>query len=153
MAPKAVIEKALSYQHFFIDCYKAPTREISKIAYWQPPLEGHYKLNVDMTLFFDHWEAGVGTILKDYKRDVIMAASVKERASLQPENIESLAILSGLQFCMHLGIHDLIMEFDCQSVVKELKCSKNSCSPLGNLFQDIKAIMAHFWHCNIHFNH
>lgn len=54
-----------------------------------------------------------------------------------------------IQLCMHLGIFHLVIESDCQLVVKELQSAEVSYSHLGNLFQDIKALMASFQLCNI----
>lgn len=80
-----------------------------------------------------------------------MAVSKKEKALVQPETIESLAILRGLQFCLQLGISNLIVELDCQSLVAELHNHQAPLSPLGNIFQDIKDLMGRFQLCSVHF--
>lgn len=62
-----------------------------------------------------------------------MAMSKKERGLLQPKNVESLAILRGLQFCLQLGISNFMVESDCQSIVAELHRHQASLSPLENI--------------------
>lgn len=62
-----------------------------------------------------------------------MAMSKKERGLLQPKTIEGLAILHCLQFCLQLGITNLMVESDCQSIVAELHRHQASLSPLENI--------------------
>lgn len=52
-------------------------------------------------------------ILRDYKGDVIMVASMLEKEVSNPKSIESLAIFRGLQLSIHLGISNLIIKSDC----------------------------------------
>lgn len=55
----------------------------------------------------------MGAILKGSKGDMIMAASLRKKAPLQSETIESLAIFRRLQLCMHLKVFNFIVKFDC----------------------------------------
>lgn len=68
-------------------------------------------------LFFDCQNAGIGAILCDDKGEVIMVVSIKEKALFQPETIECLTILHGLQQCITLGMSHLVVVSDCQSIV------------------------------------
>lgn len=82
-----------------------------------------------------------------------MAACIKEEAVLNPKTIESQAIFRGSQQCLHLGISNLILESDCQTVMNALQNPQESHSLLSNLFCDIKALVAMFQHFSIHFDH
>lgn len=73
-----------------------------------------------------------------------MAALISENQLQQPESIESLAILGGLQMCSHLGIQNLILESNCQLVVNKLSGAAHSFSHLGNTFLDVQALMTPF---------
>lgn len=84
-------------------------------------MENVYKLNIDGALFFDINDAGIGAILRDSNGNTVMEVRKKERDLLQPTLVESLAILRGLQFCLQMGLSNLLVEFDCQSVVAELQ--------------------------------
>lgn len=75
--------------------------------------ENFFKLNIDGALFFDCQEARIGAILCNDRGEVIMAATIKEKALFQPKTIECLAILRGLQQCIPLGITHLVVESDC----------------------------------------
>lgn len=79
-----------------------------------------------------------------------MTASIFENDFTDPESIENLKILRGLQLCMHLEISNLMIESDCLIVVEELQHPEASCSLLSNLLLDInKTMMANFQECSI----
>lgn len=46
--------------------------------------------------------AGIGIILKDPHSEVLFVASIKEEDIQEPETIETVAVLYGLQLSMHL---------------------------------------------------
>lgn len=73
-----------------------------------------------------------------------MAATIQENQLQQPENIECLAILQGLQMCSHFGIQNLLLESDCQLIFNELQSAAPSFLSLGNIFLDIQALMTTF---------
>lgn len=83
--------------------------------------------------------------------NVIWTATIREEQINQPEIVECLAILRSLQLCLHLGFLNLLIESDCQLVGNELNEETPSSSYLGNLFHDIKALMANFQQYNITF--
>lgn len=68
---------------------------------------------------FDSQEAGIAVILRNSMGEVIMAATIKENMVQQLKIIEFLAILRGLQLCLHLGFQNLIIESDYQLMVNE----------------------------------
>lgn len=116
-----------------------------KVGCRKPPDPSFTKqLNTDKALFADLQYAGINAILQNSDGDVLMATSMKERAIQNFEIVESLAILRGLSLCIHLGISQLIIESDWQFVVHALQDPTASYSPLGNIFEDIKAFMARF---------
>lgn len=55
--------------------------------------------------------------------------------------------------CPSMGIKELIVKLDFQMLVVELQHPQAPLSPLGNLLQDIKALMGHFHLCNVQFAH
>lgn len=77
------------------------------------PLIGAYKLNVDGVLFSKINRIGVGFILRDWGGDILLVASINVQDVEDLATIESLAILSGLQHCLHQVIPTLTVESDC----------------------------------------
>lgn len=112
---------------------------------------GTYKLNVDGALFPEIHRAGVGFILRDWKRNALLAASINEYDVEDPATIESLAILRGLQHCLYQGIPTLTMESDYQLVVQEVLQAGTPSSEVSNLLLDLRATMSHFTSCNIQY--
>lgn len=82
-------------------CYQVHPNEVKRIGRWQPPPKNFYKLNTDGALFFDINEAGIGAFLIDNGGNPVMVVSKNERGNLQSKTVKCLAILSGLQFCLH----------------------------------------------------
>lgn len=101
---------------------------MGSLGCWQPLEYSYVKLNVDGALFIDFQVVGISAILRDTQGDVLLAASIKEKGIQDPETIENLSILCGLQLCVHFGITQLLVEFDCQSAVKEILSNKDSIS-------------------------
>lgn len=73
-----------------------------------------------------------------------MATSIGERTLFQPETIECLAILRGLQQCIPLSILNLIVESDCHSIVQQIQGLVESFLPLGNIIKDIQKLVSMF---------
>lgn len=138
---KSTIERALAYYKLFLKCSATPHSDLKRFSQWQPLPMGHFKQNVDGTLFFDKHTAGIGDILRDNMGNVIWAATIGEN---QINQLDIVECLGSLQLCLHLGFPNLIIESNCQLVVNELSLEAPSSSDLGNLFLDIKALMANF---------
>lgn len=73
-----------------------------------------------------------------------MATSLTKRTLFQPEMIEYLAILRGIQQCIPLGILNLVVESDCLSVVQQIQGLTKPFLPLDNIIEDIKKLMSTF---------
>ncbi|XP_041009377.1 uncharacterized protein LOC121253432 [Juglans microcarpa x Juglans regia] len=119
---------------------------------WEAPDPGILKLNVDGVVFANQRSAGVGFILRNSKAEVIFSASKKENDINDPIEIELLAILRGLQFCIPLGISHLVIESDSILMVNEVQSDSLSRSLHGNLVQQIKQVMLRFPSCSIQHN-
>lgn len=98
--PHEATKQALSLSASYKSCLNTPTH-------------GYFKLNVDGVVFSNFQFIGIGFILHNPKCISIMTTSVKESDILNPETIEALAILWGLQQCIHLDLTHLIIESDC----------------------------------------
>lgn len=147
------MENALAIQSLFTSSQGTPSSQVGNIGSWKTPEHGFLKLNVDGALFVDFQVASIGAIIWDSHSEVVLAASMKENDILDPETIENLVVMRRLQLNMHLGVTQLLIESNCQSVVKEIQGNKESSSTLGNLIHDIKELMARFQCCTIQFNH
>ena len=66
-------------------------------------------------------KAGVGAILRDEKRNVIMAMSKIENGVHEADDIEAFAALRALQMTCYNGVSNIILESDSMWVVDALK--------------------------------
>lgn len=82
-----------------------------------------------------------------------MAASICEYTSHNPEITQGLAMVRDIQLCLNLGIYHLIVESDCQLLVKKIQSQDESLSFGGNIIHDVKSLMTHFYTCSVHFSH
>lgn len=89
-------------------------------------------------MFFNRHKAGIGFILRDQYGEVLLAASILENEVLNPETIECMAVLGGIQPCLNQGISRSIIECDCMLVVNELEKNEDSLSSWCNLVQEIR---------------
>ncbi|XP_040990905.1 uncharacterized protein LOC121238126 [Juglans microcarpa x Juglans regia] len=115
---------------------------------WEKPPTGVLKLNVDGAIFKDQHRARVGIIFRDAAGDVILAASKKEYVVNDLAKLELLAMLSGLQLCLPLGIEELILESDSLMMATQLEDEEESWF-LGNIIMETKQLMARFRYCTI----
>ncbi|XP_042965942.1 uncharacterized protein LOC122299620 [Carya illinoinensis] len=146
---KQVVDHALSVQSSFVSCSQQKNPDHIKLnGLWSPPPEGFLKLNVDGALFFDQKKAGIGAVLRDGRGEVILAASKMECYIEEPETIELVAILRGLQLCIQSGISKLVVESDCKLLVEILQQEpQQDASQLGNLTSEVKRLMSLFEIC------
>ncbi|XP_040987683.1 uncharacterized protein LOC121235401 [Juglans microcarpa x Juglans regia] len=109
------------------------------LLYRLSPLpEDSLKLNIDGALFFDLNKAGMGTVLRNHMGKVLMAVSKVETVFLEPEQVEAVALLRGLQLCMSLGIPKLIIKSDCLFLVEEVNRSSESNVAIRSMVADVK---------------
>ncbi|XP_035551132.1 uncharacterized protein LOC118349700 [Juglans regia] len=117
---------------------------------WIAPPVGTLKLNVDGALFFDQQRAGVGALLRDEKGDVLLTACKKEMTVNNLLEIELLAILRGLQLCLHKGIPKLEIETDSLIMANTIPSKEAySRSMIGNMIKGIQDLMKLFHQCSI----
>lgn len=99
---------------------------------------------MDGALFHDKKRAGIDVILRDEKGEVYFAASKKEMDVNDPIEIELLAILRGLQLCLHRGINNLGIKSDYLIMFQTIQDRRLSMSLLGNLLKDIMDLIQFF---------
>ncbi|XP_042939490.1 uncharacterized protein LOC122274519 [Carya illinoinensis] len=116
---------------------------------WQLPPQGTTKLNVDGAIFHTNGSAGVGLILRDWEGKVLLAVSKKEVAVMEPLEIELIATLRGLQFCIPLGLQSLSIETDSLILAQELSKLELSNYMFRNVVIDIKQLQTRILVCSI----
>ncbi|KAF5454504.1 hypothetical protein F2P56_024162 [Juglans regia] len=144
-----LLGRALAMQKGFRELRNKPLSVIRKHDRWKAPPPGTFKLNVDGAFSQDGSVTGIGAVLRDSKGEVLMAAAIRERASLNVYELEGLAILRGLQLCLHLGIYHLSIESDSLLVVNEFDRNGQSMATMGNVISEVRKLMFCFQTCEL----
>jgi ribonuclease HI len=81
---------------------------------------------------------GIGVITRDEKGHVVVALSQPVEAIHDPITAEAMAARRAVEFCIEVGVHDVIFEGDSLLVVKAVQDSQPSWLPYGQIINDIK---------------
>ncbi|XP_042983291.1 uncharacterized protein LOC122312694 [Carya illinoinensis] len=149
MSIDAILGNALAMQKSYKELKNKPISIIRNQYKWELPPPGVFKLNVDGAFSSSGSVAGIGAIVRDSKGEVIMSAAKKECSAMIVVEVEALAIIRGLQFCIHLGISNLVIESDSQLVVTEFNQQGPSKATFGNVIREAKDLMSRFSICDV----
>ncbi|CAI9761065.1 unnamed protein product [Fraxinus pennsylvanica] len=141
----STIEHAILMLHLFKGVTTQSGPVLNSFCAWKALPADFLKLNVDGPTFHHLHKAGIGAVLRDQARKVLMVASKGEREVVDPEMIEFLAVLRGLQFVVYMSISQLIIESDCLFVVSQLNDSEFvAISPWASIIADIRHLLFAF---------
>ncbi|XP_035543587.1 uncharacterized protein LOC118347674 [Juglans regia] len=142
-----VVEHAI----YVLKCYKGARRllrqQVRDFYKWKPPDPDVLKLNVDGAVFEEMGRAGIGAILRHSSGRVLMAVISLEDVVAEPIQVELLALLRGLQFCVSLGIEKIQVESDCSLAIEALHQGNIDISKFGGIYFEIKELASHFGDC------
>lgn len=149
LPPVQVMNFLLSKKRVQSDGLQAHGLSKRMIYRWYPPPSNWVKLNCDGALFFDQNKIGIGAILRDAQGSVIMALSKGEEEFLEPEIVEAMAVLRGLQICLNIGFKNLVIESDCKNLVDEVNSEEASYNAMRTILTEIQRLMLRFEQCKI----
>lgn len=129
------------------DCKKAQENlaiasTVSSRNVWQPPPPDVYKLNFDVAIFSDLKCSGFGAIIKNSTSEVMAGISANGPYVSSSEEAEALACRNALEFSMEAGFFELVIEWDCQNVMRAISASTVNESLLGHIYEDIRCYMS-----------
>jgi ribonuclease HI len=123
----------------------------TEITTWKPPEEGRYKVNYDGAVFKDSNEAGLGTIIRNHRGEVMGSLSQKVPLPHSVEAVEASVARSAIQFAKDLGFTAIDLEGDSKTIVEFLQLTTPYTTIYGNIIDDISQIAkglqsVHFMH-------
>jgi hypothetical protein len=118
---KATISSSVSYLSNYVAAFAVPkpvtgdrkgkmlahpgradvSANITSVSNWHPPMEGHYKVNVDAGWDHHSKEAGLGVVIRDHMGKAILAESKFVQHCTSSEEADVLACLEGLKHIIH----------------------------------------------------
>uniref|UniRef100_A0A2N9GD20 RNase H type-1 domain-containing protein n=1 Tax=Fagus sylvatica TaxID=28930 RepID=A0A2N9GD20_FAGSY len=113
-------------------------------AQWKLPVTNYYKLNFDGAIFKDSNSGGIGVVIRDNTGLVIATLSQKVYSTHTAEMIEALAARRAIIFAKEVGIDDVEVEGDAETVMRDLSSSAPLHTPYGLVLEDTKVLIQEF---------
>ena len=83
-------------------------------------------------------------VIRDNNGVVLASCLEKLHQTYKPEEVEALAALKAVTLACDLGFRKAILEGDSLSLIKALKSTEDSLSPIGLLVDDVKRVASSF---------
>ncbi|KAK2662592.1 hypothetical protein Ddye_001166 [Dipteronia dyeriana] len=104
---------------------------------WQSPPHGSLKLNIDAAVIQGRDEFGVGAVIRNANKDVVLALSKLMRGCFSVEVCEVVALREGLWLAKQHGLKVDWVEVDTVNVATSIQGFKPSRSNASFVFDDI----------------
>ena len=82
--------------------------------------------------------SGIGVVLRDERGSVLASLSQNIPQVCKPLDIETLAASRALKFATELGFNKVVLEGDCEVLMKALKGGDQFLSTVGLVMDDIR---------------
>ena len=83
-------------------------------------------------------------VIRDNNGAVLASCLEKLHQAYKPEEVEALAALKAVTLACDLGFRKAILEGDSLGLIKALKSTEDSLSPIGLLVDDVKRVASSF---------
>nr|XP_023880683.1 uncharacterized protein LOC111993063 [Quercus suber] len=124
---------------------KIPRESVPRqVAFWSPPRNGHFKINVDGAVFAAQKAVGVGVVIRDDEGRLEAALCRKITAPMGAVEAEAKAFEAGLLFAKAVGVRDIILEGDSLVVYNALCNISSPPSSIASIVQGIVDMSGEF---------
>ena len=94
---------------------------------------------------------GFGIIARDSRGRFLGGGSIKSEGQFALIMMEACAMMEGMKMASEMGWSSVIMEIDCQRLVKDLRNNARIDSELGTIYQNIRNLSKRFVSCSFSF--
>ena len=127
----------------------ASTRHSS--SQWQPPPSSVCKINFDSALFMKEQRAGIGVAIQNENGLIMVSSSQQIPLPGTVVEVEALATRKALELALDCGLDRVILEGDCEILMKTLQTASKSLAQFGKIAEDIRVYASMFQ--DISFSH
>ncbi|XP_073367670.1 uncharacterized protein [Aegilops tauschii subsp. strangulata] len=114
----------------------AAVREAAPVARWEAPSPDFVKVNFDAALHQDTRDGAYGFVLRSDEGDVIAAGAGKLMHIKSALQAEAEACIAAIEGAGEAGVHRVVFESDCLSLVQALNTGESDGAELGVLFRE-----------------
>ncbi|PNT67983.1 hypothetical protein BRADI_3g34611v3 [Brachypodium distachyon] len=118
------------------DCARSAPRPC-----WSRPKPGWLKLNVDASFISSSGQGAWGAIIRNHEGQPVGSAWAGGIKAPNAETMESIAVREGIRSMRQLLCRPVIIECDCQHLIKELTCTSPSRAAIFPLLADIAELL------------
>lgn len=108
---------------------------------WEAPPSGIFKVNWDDAIAQQEERMGVGVVIRDEKGTVIAALCKLVDGHFDPVTADAAAALSTVEFCLEVGVQDILLEGDSATVVEAVRNQSPNWFHYGQIIDDIKIVL------------
>ncbi|KAF5481399.1 hypothetical protein F2P56_002053 [Juglans regia] len=147
--PSTLLRSALSDIEVFHDLYQCSIpiadrlpQQVSVIR-WNPPTEPFCKLNFDGAYDAEGSLMGLGIVVRNFRGEVeIVVSAPRSYYVCSAFTVECYALMSGIQLCLEMNMHQVLFEHDAKQVIDGVKGCNSDLSWEGQLIDDIQVLMS-----------
>ncbi|KAH9717652.1 reverse transcriptase domain-containing protein [Citrus sinensis] len=111
---------------------------------WSPPPDNTFKVNVDAAVNFDRQKAGLGVVIRDSSNKVKVAAVKSTLFTGDVQTTEAEAVEWGLVVAKSAAFQCIMVESDCQEVVKLINNNEGSRTEIMWVISEIQSLSKDF---------
>ena len=119
-------------------------RTLWEVQKWVRPEEGWVKLNCDSTLNSQDCVAGAGVVVRDDTGEFMLVEGRRYDHIIDPGTVELLACRDAILLARARGWTRIVVETDCQLIVKAWENGKMQRSAVEPIVQEMKATVSDF---------
>lgn len=111
---------------------------------WKPPIDPFIKINFDTTFFQDLGLQGLGVVVRDSNKEILVTKQSLHRGVDCPFAVKRLAYLEAVRIETHLGFQHIIIEGDGRTFINKSKLDLQDRSEIEAIICDIQEHKSQF---------
>ena len=110
----------------------------------KPPRSPYCKINFDGAIFQDLNMAGISVVIRNSDGQVIGTLSDKINLPASVNDVEALACRKAISFALELGVENVVLERDSETIIQALNADSTCASSFGHIIKDIRVLALDF---------